>query len=341
MSPSETLLREIRTTKPSAPPALRERVRELARQAPEPEPWWRRLSPRRFLLVAAPVTAALALGSATVIGLTQDGAVGGGADEAVSSEPLLERASPAQQDSAASGPAAGGSAEGSAPPSAGALAPTPGRLQRYDAQLSLRVEDVEELSAATQQAMRIARSLGGTVASVSYDSGSSEVGTAQLTLRVPIARVQQAVVQLSALGTILGQRYGIEDLQPAADDLARQIEETQARIAQLQSTLTNASLTPSEAAVLRARLAEARRQLTDLRSARLATVQLSLTTEELLAAPAERGALDRVVDILRWEAVALLYALVVVGPFALLALAVWALLRVRRRREERRLLAQS
>ena len=331
MSPSETLLREIRTTKPSAPPALRERVRELARQAPEPEPWWRRLSPRRFLLVAAPVTAALALGSATVIGLTQDGAVGGGADEAVSSEPLLERASPAQQDSAASGPAAGGSAEGSAPPSAGALAPTPGRLQRYDAQLSLRVEDVEELSAATQQAMRIARSLGGTVASVSYDSGSSEVGTAQLTLRVPIARVQQAVVQLSALGTILGQRYGIEDLQPAADDLARQIEETQARIAQLQSTLTNASLTPSEAAVLRARLAEAR----------LATVQLSLTTEELLAAPAERGALDRVVDILRWEAVALLYALVVVGPFALLALAVWALLRVRRRREERRLLAQS
>ena len=116
------------------------------------------------------------------------------------------------------------------PPSAGALPPTQGRLQRYDAQLQLQVDGVDELSSATQQAMRITRSVGGTVSSVSYDAPSQGVGSAQLTLRVPVARVQQAIVQLSGLGTILSQRYGIEDLQPAADDLAQQIADTQARI---------------------------------------------------------------------------------------------------------------
>ena len=102
--------------------------------------------------------------------------------------------------------------------------------------------------------------------------------------------------------------------------------------------------------MLQAQLAEARRQLRDLRAslegtraeARLATIQLGLTTEEILLAPAEEeGALDGVVDVLRWEALALLYVLVVAGPFVLVGVLVWFLLRLRRRREEARLLAQT
>ena len=110
--------------------------------------------------------------------------------------------------------------------------------------------------------MRIAHSLGGTVVSVQYDAPSQGVGAAQLTLRVPDARVQSAITQLSALGTILGQRYGIEDLQPPADDLARQIEDTQARIAQLRELASDPGPLDGAACVLQARLAESRRQLT-------------------------------------------------------------------------------
>ncbi|HWG56646.1 MAG TPA: DUF4349 domain-containing protein [Gaiellaceae bacterium] len=344
MSPSEALLKELRAAKPAAGEGLRERVREIAAQEPAREPFLRRFGLRRFVLVAAPVTAVVAIATAGVIGLSQEGTPVPGRGEG--SAPQAARESAPAQDSAGGG----ADAMEAAPPSGGAaLPPTQGRLQRYDAQLTLRVDDVEELSAATQRAMRIARSLGGVVASVSYDSGTSEIGSAQLTLRVPIARVQQAVVQLSGLGTILGQRYGIEDLQPAADDLARQIEETQVRVAELQTQLRQTNLTDTERAVLRSRLAEARRQLADLRSAlegtraeaRLATIQLSLTTEAILESPpAEKGALDRVVDILRWEGLALLYALVVAGPFLVVGLAVWLALRARRRREEARLLAQ-
>ena len=243
--------------------------------------------------------------------------------------------------------------ESTSPPAGGAdaIAPDPGRLQRIDAELSLRVEDVEELSRATQEAMRIARSLGGHVGSVSYDASPGGAGSAQLALRVPAARVQSAVVQLSALGTILGQRFGIQDLQGTVDDLARQITEAEQRVAELRRQLAGTNLTEDERAALRIQLDEARRVVTELRrqragtqaEGRFATIQLGLTTEDVLAAPGaeEDGALDRVVDILRWEGLAVLFALVVAGPFVVLGVLVWLALRLRRRRTETRLLEQN
>ena len=48
--------------------------------------------------------------------------------------------------------------------------------------------------------------------------------------------------QLSQLGTILGQRYGIEDLQVQADTLQTQIEATQRQIAQILTQLASTTL---------------------------------------------------------------------------------------------------
>ena len=55
-------------------------------------------------------------------------------------------------------------------------APTTGRAQRYSAQLTLSVKDIDALSDATQQALRITRDLGGYLVTASYatsDSGTS------------------------------------------------------------------------------------------------------------------------------------------------------------------------
>src|SRR3972149_4063631 len=78
---------------------------------------------------------------------------------------------------------------------AATLPPTAGRLQRYDAELRLRVDDLAALSGATQKAMRIARSLGGYVASAGYDAPETGPRSAMLVLRVPAARGPSAVVQ--------------------------------------------------------------------------------------------------------------------------------------------------
>ncbi|HSO01195.1 MAG TPA: DUF4349 domain-containing protein [Gaiellaceae bacterium] len=337
---SEPLLHEIRATKPAAPAALRERVRALAAQEPAREPFLARLEWRRLVLVA-PATLAVALVAGTVIGLTRDDVGVGGRDQAVSSG-----ATELQADAAGE----------SAPPVSEALPqagkavvpPVGGRLQQYQAELRLRVDDVEALSNATRRSMQIARSLGGFVASVQYEAPDSGVGGAQLVLRVPTARVETAVLQLSSLGTILGQRVGIQDLQATADDLNDQIAAAEREVASLLRQLRAPNLTEDARAQLQIRLADARRQVDDLRSAlrstrtegTLATIQLSLTTEEIPVGNGGDSRIDDVKDVLAWEAIALLYALVIAGPLVLLGVLVRLAFRLRRRRENARLLDQ-
>jgi capsule polysaccharide export protein KpsE/RkpR len=231
-----------------------------------------------------------------------------------------------------------------------AIAPTPGQLQRYQAELRLRVDDVEALSGATKRAQQIAVAHGGSVASLQYDAPAEGVGAAQITLRIPTARVQSALTQLAALGTILGQRYGIEDLQQQADSLQTQIEQTQRRIAAILTQLESATLSAENRVVLQSRLSASRQKLTGLREslrgtnadARTATVYLTLTTEEIEPGAVGGGSrLDDIKDVLAWEGVALLYFLVVAGPFILLGLLIWLALRLARRRQETRLLAQN
>jgi capsule polysaccharide export protein KpsE/RkpR len=225
----------------------------------------------------------------------------------------------------------------------------PGQLQRYEAELRLRVDDVEALSTATKRAQRIALQHGGSVASLQYDAPAEGIGAAQITLRVPTARVQSAMAQLSQLGTIVGQRYGIDDLQVQADTLQSQIEATQRQIAQLVAQLGSTTLPAADRVVLQSRLSNARQKLAGLREglrgtnaeARTATIYLTLTTEEIEPAAVGGSRLDDVKDVLAWEAIALLYALVVAGPFVLLGILVWLSLRLRRRQVETRLLEQN
>jgi Domain of unknown function (DUF4349) len=350
---SEQLRDQIREAKPVAPPELRSRVHALGAGASAPkQSRLHRLNvrPRQVLAFAGAAAVVAALGAGLVKGLANEpesrfDAAGQGVDS--SDRPVR------------SAPGSAGTPESSAqkdaltqtlgtPPGSETVGPSAGRLQRFQAEMRLRVADVEELSAATKSAMRIAQSLRGYVVSVQYDAPSQGVGGAQIVLRIPTSRVQSALTQLSALGTILGQRIGIEDLQQPADDLTAQIEDTQRQIARLRRQLESTTLAPEERAVLQARLAEAQRRLSDLRAAlggtraeaRFATVQLDLTTERIEPAAVEDGRLDDLKEILAWEGTALLYLLVIAGPFVVLGVLLWLGLRVRRRQAETRLLEQ-
>jgi hypothetical protein len=340
---SETLLNEIRATRPEAPSALRERVRALSVQEPAREPlldrirftWgWRRA------VLAVPATVIVALLAAGVIGLSRDDVSATRDDQATT---FATEAAGSAERSEAAPPAT------KAVPDASAVAPVPGQLQRFEAELSLRVDDVDALSDATKQAQQIARDHGGTVASLSYDAPGEGVGTSQITLRIPTADVEAALAELSQLGTIVGQRYGIQDLQQQADSLQTQIEQTQRRIAQILAQLGSPTLSDENRVVLQSRLTSNRQKLTDLRAAMkstraeaaTSTVYVSLTTEEIQASPVGGSRLDDVKDVLAWEAIAALYVLVVVGPFVLLGLLVWLVVRLLRRRETARLLEQN
>ena len=207
---SETLLNEIRATKPEAPSALRDRVRALSAQEPAKAPFLARFEWRRLVLVA-PAALVVAVIAGSVIGLTRDEAVNGGGDQAASSSP--SRGFP---ETGAAGTATAPSFEAydaqrealkgqpvlpATGDTGGVVPPVPGQLQRYEAELRLRVDDVGALSDATKRAQRIAMQHGGSVASLQYDAPSQGVGAAQIVVRV-LFRVALALRIRHCLGEL-------------------------------------------------------------------------------------------------------------------------------------------
>ena len=325
---SPELAMELRSARPVASPALRERVRAVAAQ---PSPERRRLAfPfKRAVLVAAPAALALAVGGALVHGLVNSG-----------SRPRVSAGN-----SGVTKAAPGVLGARSAPANLGAAIPSSsGRLQQYAASLRVQVKDLGALSDATKHAMRVARLLGGYVASVEYSAPHDGRGGASIVVRVPIDRVQDAVDEYSALGTILAQHVSIVDVTKVVEEQAREIARLRADIARLEA----GGVTPAERPQLDADKARldylVKRKAATVRRAQLARVSLELTTKpKQSAAPA--GRFDRTLSdaggVLLREAEILAYALIVAGPLLLIGGVGILAARSQRRRLERRLLEPS
>jgi hypothetical protein len=353
MTPSPDLIHELRATRPAAPTALRARVREIAAApAPSRTAWsglQLRLPVRRYALVAVPAAVALALVTAGVTGLARSDS-----DSAVlrdDTAALRDQAAGAEKALAESAPGASTTlgAIPAAPPQDSAIGPTSDRAQRVSATLTVEVEDSDAVSRAAQDALELTRRLGGHVVSASVATG--EEGNAALTVRIPVARVQEAIVQLSALGSIVSQQVTIDDLQEGLDTLQRRERSVRSQIALAVARLDSGSLDPTTRAQLEARLKTLRAELRTLRSgiastnaeARMATIQLSVVTPGVLSAVPVPSRLDRTFDealnVLVWEGVIALAIAIVAAPFALVALAAWLGRKLYRRREDERLLA--
>jgi cell division protein FtsB len=335
---------ELRGARPRASDALRLQVMTIAtRPAPRTPTIGERLRGRRRLALIVPAGAAVAMAAAVVIGVTRSGSTG----PVVAAAPESTARSAGTTGEALVAPP---TAADAATAQKAAPGPLTGRLQRYGAALSLEVEDNDALSDATQQALRIARDLGGYVVSVHYATGDQ--GSASLTLRVPTANAADAVTRLSGLGTILAQNVQIDDLQESLDALDRREQQVRARIAALGAAIERAG-DDAERARLEEQRAQARAELRTLRAsqaataaeARNATVQLDLQTKRDSggAVPGSGSRLDRALDkalaVLAWEGIVLLAVAIAVAPLALVAAGVWATRRTRRRHEEDRLLA--
>ena len=367
---SPDLIDELQASRPEAPTTLRARVREMAAQEQKPPVRWPsfRLPARRMALVALPAAAALAIASAGAIGLSRsDSDVAALRDEAAKGErvrapettgvfeahtgtverellPLanLDTALPGSAVGATPSPASG---KGSA------IGPTDDRASRVSATLTVEVSDSDAVSRAAQDALELTRRLGGHVVSASVATG--EEGSAALTVRVPVAKVQEAIVQLSALGRIVSQQVTIDDLQESLDALERRARSVRAQIALVSARLESESLDAETRAVLENRLKTLRGELRGLRrgisgtnaEARLATIQLGVVTPGVLGAVPVPTRLDRTLDealnALVWEGVVALAVAIVAAPFALVAFAAWLGRRFYRRREDERLLAAS
>jgi hypothetical protein len=312
------LLTQLREARPMAPAELREHVRRIAAgAAPAPR---RLLTWRRALVLALPVAAAAA-GAAIVIQ----------GDGSRSTTPTAQ--APVHKTYSSGGVAAG---DRTAIP-----APSPNRVQRISMSLQLRVKNTQAVSDATKSAVAIARSLGGYPASLNVDAAGRS-GYAHLVLRVPKARVQQAVTRLSALGTIVGENVSIQDLQAQVDTTARRIKRLEQRLAYWQSQ-PQTEEAQKQVASFTAAIAKLRRgQAATIRAASFAKLSLELTTRAATT-PVHRGhgPLHGLGVAFRWLGIAAVYALALGAPLLILAAIAWLTARAVRRHREADLLSRS
>ena len=315
------LVGDLRALPTAAPDSLRERVRALGEPAP------RRTLPQVPWLVVAPACV-LALAAAAIV----HGVVNSGAP----SKPQA-----LTQSRAAHGVVG-----------ATVLPPDASRHQDYEASMTLRVKDLDALTDRANEAMQIARSYGGYVASVQQSTHAGEPGEADLMLRVPVGRVEEAMVRLSELGTVLARQVSVVDLEQT-------LRQQRARILRLRLFIARATeeLKGSLPADVRLRLQLQLQQARDdlgratrangatLNEAALSHVALTLTTQKA-ATPVQKGSSGRFEraardagSFLAGAGAVILFLLIVLSPLIVLSAAAAVGLRAYRRREERRLLA--
>ena len=348
MTPSPELIHELQASPPGcAGGAAGTRTRD--RGAGEPRTGAARgasrfrFPVRRVSLVAFPAAAALAIAVAGVAGLARSDAESPQAFGLQSDE--TAKAS-RQKTASARRRSRLRRLWASAPPTPSR--PTSGRVQQVSATLTVEVDDSDGVSNASQEALDLTRRLGGHVVSASVTTGDQ--AGAELTVRVPVAKAQEAVAGLSALGTIVSQQVRFDDLQEPIDAYERRQRSLRNQIAVVQARLDGSLDAETRARLedrlknLRADLRGARRSESGLRAqGRMATIALSVVTSETQggAAPASRleRTLDESLNVLVWEGVIVLAIAIVAAPFALVFLAAWLGRRLYRRREEERLLA--
>ncbi len=366
----KALVDELRATAPVASERLRQRVLELA---PSPR---RRMSGRRQLALAVvPVAVVLAGGAALVHGFVSSGSQQAslapafgvprgtphGSAATTAATPLSGHSTTTQAAGGAPGTAQAyqgtlTKSSGLSQKSGGELITIPtNRLVHADATLLVQVHDRAALEQATNAATQIVSSLGGYAQSVHYESSHDGTGSAVLALRVPVRKAQAAIAKLEGLGALLSQQLSTQDLQQQLTHQTNQIDTLRRAIAVYEQALQNPSLSAPDRVTIQIRLENARHSLAQLRKARSGTVaaaatadvSLTLTTKQHqgVVAPGRQGRFDRMLGsaagFLGLEGMIVLYALVVLSPVLILGGLGWALVRERRRRNERHLLAPS
>ena len=327
----------LRTHAPHAPESLRVRVFAL-----EPKPRRLSLPPRRLVLVALPAAVGVAVSVAGVQGIIGSG----------SSHPTAERqlvAGVTAQRDVASPPAWRSAGSGSVGVTHGAttlqklqvgavpkaFAPTTGpsaRLQHTDASMQLSVKNTDDLAQATTRATRIATSLGGYAKSVNYRSQ----GTSVIDLRIPTQNVKAALTRLAGLGTLVSQELSVTDLEQQLKNESAQIAQLHRRIAALRTAINDPALADAQKVLLRIRLAESKRALSQrlhaqkgtIAAGTTSTVSLVIGTKKAIAPVRHpRGRIGRMVHsavgFLALEGIILLYALIVISPLAIVAALLW------------------
>lgn len=316
--------------------------------APVPPP---RSGGRRWRLTAPVMGVAAASLLALAVGVA---VIRGGGNDATAPAP---RSADAEGGARPAERAAGAAPDAAAP---NVAAPEPGPADTAPQERTRRVErratlalgvPRNEIGDVAADVLRVTNAAGGIVASSSVADGTDGDAGASFDLRIPSSRLEPTLARLSELGTVQTRTQSSLDITSAFVAPRERLQDARAERAALLRALAKAD-TPNETASIRARLRVARQEIAaaraDLRrlAQRTNFSAVSVTLEPQDAGAAAPGpwtpgdALDDAARILRTAGAAVLLAVVLGLPVAVVAGLGWIGARaVRRRRRDRALAA--
>jgi hypothetical protein len=343
------LVGDVRAQAPTMAPDFRARLDRRVERGFERALPQRRFQRLRPLVPALGVSGCVLAGIVAIVlvggGSSNDsGSAGGGGAAAPS---LAQQQRGAAEDSAKSGGAGGGSATSATPAPSTAAPVAPARQRRVErsTRLELTTTDVQK---ASDGVVRATQAAGGFVQSSQIATGDGR-STASFVLRVPTARLDDALARLSRLGHVKGLQQSAEDITGSYDSASARLAEARAERRGLLRALAKAT-TAQEISSLRARIADNRRELQRYQRefnavrnrASYATVGVDVTATKRKQAAAPSGgswtpgdAAHDAVRVLEVSAGVALIALAVLVPLGLVgAVGGFAAGAVRRRRRE-------
>jgi hypothetical protein len=340
------LVGDVRAQAPTMAPEFRARLDRRVERGFE-----RALPQRRFQRLR-PLVPALGVGGCVLAGIVAIVLVGSGSsDDSSSSGGGGGAAAPLAATQGESADAAKSSGGGGASAGSSSAAPSPvapaARQRRVErsTRLELTTTDVQK---ASDGVVRATQAAGGFVQSSQIATGDGR-STASFVLRVPTARLDDALARLSRLGHVKALQQSADDITGSYDSASARLAEARAERRGLLRALAKAT-TAQEISSLRSRIADNRRELARYQRefnavrnrANYATVGVDVTATKRKQAAAPSGgswtpgdAAHDAVRVLEVSAGVALIALAVLVPLGLVGAAGGvAALALRRRRRE-------
>ena len=307
----------------------------------------RRVARRGMLLPAAGAAASLLVGLVVAGSLVRDGGGPG--------EPSKPAARSEGREAAPTQPGAGDAARPSLVPSSPPLDGTmPGRRdRRVERQASMTLSaPAERIPEVGDQVIRVTDRFGGIVASSTVRSGDDRQSGASFDLRIPVARLDAALTELSKLAHVRSRAQSSQDITGPYVSAQERLRESRAEREALLRQLARADIEPKIES-LRARLRIVNGEIATRRSevarlnerTRYATVFVSLQAGEGSGAVGDSwtpgDALRDAAKVLETMAAVLVIVLAIAAPIALLGGGGTYLARALRRRRREQALEQA
>jgi Domain of unknown function (DUF4349) len=220
--------------------------------------------------------------------------------------------------------------------------PAPQKLIR-SGEIRIQLNDVD---VGVRRADSIARANGGMLADSRVNQTDRGIKDAQLTIRVPADRFQAAMAALRQLGQVRSEAITTEDITRAYADLEIRLAIKEATVARLRGLLANRTGKLSDVLDVERELARAVTELEQMKGERrfddqqvaTSTINASLYQSSASNAVSLTGpigdAFRRSLEVLGTSVSTIIYLVVFLVPWVLLATVLWWTVRRLRRRQD-------